>query len=56
MVEFVGDRLISDYRDMQQNNTTYIANTEAELAYQVSRGVLSPEVVEAIRNSGRTRC
>ena len=52
MVEFVGDRLISDYRDMQQNNTTDIANTEAELAYQVSRGVLSPEVVEAIRNSG----
>ena len=51
MVEFVGDRLISDYRDMQQNNTTDIANTEAELAYQVSRGVLSPEVVQAIRNS-----
>ena len=52
MVEFVGDSLISDYRNMQQNNTTDIANTEAELAYQVSRGVLSPEVVEAIRNSG----
>jgi len=52
MVEFVGDSLISDYRNMQQNNTTDIASIEADLAYQVSRGVLSPEVVEAIRNSG----